>query len=189
MPVSRRTVVVSSLLIGAPWAFSIVLALAKPDPFEPVTLLDYVAVATFSATLAVFAPAAWLIARLAARSRWVTLPAVLTAGTALVAAIGNIVEDGFGISEAGGRIFVYGLGGLLLGLIALAVVLAVRRELSLAGLTAVSLVGLFSSVNGGGIFVVLAWLGMAIWSINRRSLEVVDGDAAVDDEGGAVRPA
>ena len=174
--------------MAATWLFELVLAAANPDPFDQGSCVDCLAVVTFSATLAVFAPAAWLIARLAARSRWVTLTAGLTAGGALVAAVGNIIEDGFRISEAGGRIFVYGVGGLLLGLIALAVVLAVRRELPLAGLTAVSLVGLFTSAQGGGIFVAIAWLGAAIWSFSRRS-EVVDRDAAVDDEGRAVRPA
>ena len=163
--VPRRPSPIVPVLVTATWVFQLGLATANPDPFNPVSFVDYLAVLTFSAALAAFAPAAWLIARLAtARTRWLFLASSVTAGGALVAAIGNIVEDGFGISEAGGLIFVSGLGGLLLGLIALTIVLAARRELQLAGLTVASLVGLFSSANGGGTIVAVAWLGVSIWS-------------------------
>ena len=166
---SRAACVGVSLLVGTIWALTYVLALASPDAVNPVSLVDYLAVVHFSALLAILAPAAWLIARMAGPSRAVAATAGITGVGGLIAAIGNVIEDGLRAKGVGGLIFVCGLGGLLLGLIGLAVVLALRRQALLAVLALVTFAGLFSSANGGAFLIPLGWLAFAAWVWGRRT--------------------
>lgn len=160
---SRTVAVVVSLLVGSIWALRYVLALADPDAWNPVSFVDYVATVHFRAMLAVLAPAAWLMAMMAGPSRAVVTTAGITAAGGFVAAIGNVIEDGLGAKDVGGLIFVCGLGGLLLGLIGLAVALALGRHALLAVLALVTLAGLFSSANGGAFLIPVGWFAVAAW--------------------------
>jgi hypothetical protein len=63
-----RIDVVIALAVGSTWGFLSVVFLTQPDPFQPIALIDYVAVVSFSVALAVLAPAAWLISKVAGRA-------------------------------------------------------------------------------------------------------------------------
>ena len=117
------------------------------------------------------AVAAWLVAGVAV---WrgpgsvVRGSAIITVVSGPVAGIGNLIEDGFGLKDVGGAIFVTGLGGSLIGLIGLTIALALGGRLALAGLCAATLVGMAASTQyGGGLVILAVWFGFAAW-IRRR---------------------
>jgi hypothetical protein len=126
-----------------------------------VNLLDWVAVVSFSLGLAALAPGAWLIAELAGRGRFVVSAAVILAVGGIVAAVANFIEDGLGV-KAFGDVFALGLFGVLSGLVALAVLLAVARRFVLVALPGATIAGLMLINDAGGGFLILAaWLVVA----------------------------
>ena len=64
----RRIGVVIACAVGSTWGFLSFVSFAHPDPFHPISFIDYVAVVSYSVALAALAPAAWLIARVAGRA-------------------------------------------------------------------------------------------------------------------------
>lgn len=151
-----------ALALGVTWAFRSVLEFARPNYVEPVSLFDWIAVVSFSVALALLAGAAWLITVLGGGSRPVVASAAVLALGGVVAAVANFVEDGLGIS-AFGLVFAGGLLGVLAGLVALALVLALRGRYWLAALAAATFVGLFASIEaGGGLLILAAWSLVAV---------------------------
>ena len=150
------------LAVGLSWAFVSGLPMAGADPFNPITLLDWAATLSFSAALAMLAPAAWLIAELAGRAKPVVASATLMAVGGLVAAAANFIEDGLGFKSFG-QVFAIGLFGVLAGPVGLAITLALRRRFLLAALAVATFAGMFSSGQAGGGFLILAaWLVLAV---------------------------
>lgn len=98
---SPRIDVVIALAVGSTWGFRSLLSFAQPDPFHQIRLIDYLAVVSFSVALAVLAPAAWLIARVAGRAMALhrrSAVAALAAAT-LVGAL-TFQDGGLGVAVA-----------------------------------------------------------------------------------------
>jgi len=145
---------VIALAVGLTWAFVSVREFANVP--------DLVGVLSFSVALAVLAAAAWLIAELSGPSKSVVAAAVIMAIGGLVAAIGNLIEDGLGV-KAFGAMYALGVFGVLVGLIGLVVSLALRRRFLLAALAAATFVGVQMSVEvGGGLLILASWLVVAV---------------------------
>ena len=162
----RQQVAVIAILIGAIWAVGGLMPLGAAQS-DPPTLLDQVAVPTFSLMLATFALVAWLIVGLARPSRWVLTGAATMAIGGIVAGVGNFAEDGLRIA---GAEYVYGLGffTLLIGLVGTTIVLLVRRELIPVLLVALSLAGFMIAADHGPNIVPVVWFGLAAWVLVRR---------------------
>jgi hypothetical protein len=88
------------LLTGFAWAVRSGLEFAKPDYYEPVTLLDWAAVISYSIAWLLSAGAALLLAR-DLEARLVRLVAVVFAVAASTAGLANVVEDAFDQSWGG----------------------------------------------------------------------------------------
>jgi hypothetical protein len=153
---------VIAVTVGSIWAVVSALAFTQADSFNPVNVLDWVATVSFSLALAALAAAAWLISELSGRSKPVVVAAAILAIGGLVAAIGNFIEDGLGV-KAFGVMYELGVGGVLAGLVGLAVTLAFGRRFRLAALAAATFAGvLMSSEAGGGFLILASWLVVAV---------------------------
>ena len=172
----RRIGVVIALAVGSAWGFLSVLAFAQPDPFTPIRFIDYLAVVSFSVALAVLAPAAWLIARVAGGAFWRGLGGIIR-GTAIILAVGglmagfgNLIEDGLQMKEVGGALFSIGLGGIFIGLLGMTFALALGGRWALAGLCAVTFGGMLASQQyASGLIVMAVWYAFAVWLWRGRS--------------------
>ncbi len=163
---SRGRVAFAAFLVGAIWAIGGLMPLGGQYS-DPMTFVDQVSSLTFSAMLAVFALVAWLVVRLARPSRWIVAVAAIMGIGGIVAGIGNFAEE---LLRIGGAEYVYGLGlfPFLIGLIAISIVLVVRRELVPAILVSVSLAGIISAMDHGPNLVPVIWFGFAAWVLVRR---------------------
>lgn len=152
---------VIAVTVGSTWALRSAVGFAHPNYVNPVTLLDWIAVVSFSVALAALAAGAWLIAELAGRGRSVVAAAVILATGGVVAAIANFIEDGLGV-KAFGDVFALGLGGVLVGLLALVALFSLARQFVLAALPVATVAGLMlSNEAGGGFLILVAWLAAA----------------------------
>ena len=159
---SARVGAAIALSIGLAWAYRSALELGRPNYVAPVELADWLAVVSFSVGLGLLGAAARLLADLAGRSRPIVALSWIVIIAAVVAATANFIEDGLAV-KAFGEVFALGLFGLLAGFAGLAAMLAWRRQWRLAAVAAATLVGLFTSVEAGGGFLILAaWLGVAV---------------------------
>jgi hypothetical protein len=149
------------MVIGLTWAVHSAVGFTDPNYGDPATLLDWLSVLSFSAGLAALAPGGWLITELSGGARSVGTAATVLAIGGVVAAIGNFVEDGLGI-KAWGDVFASGLAGALVALLAMVVILALSRRLSLAVVAAATFGGLMLSAGAGGFLVLAAWLAVAL---------------------------
>jgi hypothetical protein len=166
------------LSVGATFAFRSVVGFTGPNFWNATSLLDYVAVVSWSLALASLAAGAWLVAKLASGRRAVTAAAVVLGLGGLVAAVANLIEDGLGL-KAFGEIYAYGLGGILVGLLWLAIALVVARRWWLAALSLATLAGLFGTEYGGGLLILAGWAILAI-VLKRKGVgaRVTEGDPA-----------
>lgn len=163
---SPGRVALIAILVGATWAIGGMLPLGGQHS-DPMTVLDQASSLTFSAMLAVFALAAWLIVRLARPSRWILAVAAVMGIAGIVAGIGNFAEEMLRIP---GAEYVYGLGffGLLGGMIGTTIVLLVRREVVPLLLMALSIAGFMIAAGRGPNILPLVWVGFAAWVLVRR---------------------
>ena len=159
-----------ALAVGLTFAFRSLLSFAGPNFWNATSVLDYVAVVSWSVALGMLAPGAWLIAQISTGRRSVTAAAIVLALGGLVAAVANLIEDGLGV-KAFGEIYSYGLAGILGGLIWLAIALALARRWSLVALSVATFAGLFSSEFGGGLLILFGWsiLAIVLWRSQRLS--------------------
>ena len=151
-------------LTGAAWLARGAIGLAGPSYYAPVTALDFAAVWAMSGALLLTAGS--FLAMLRDRpspDRSVAIAAWTGAAGAVVAAIGNALEDALGV-DAGWMLFVIGAAATPLALIALGAFAlrggAARR--AVAGALFAAALGFFAADAGGlvltGIaFFVLAW--------------------------------
>ncbi|MEW5992317.1 MAG: hypothetical protein AB1736_13360 [Chloroflexota bacterium] len=152
---------VIAVAVGLAWAFRSLLSFVDPRFWDPITFLDWVAVISWSMALGLLAVGGWLIASLAGRGRAIGIAVSILAIGSVVAALANIVEDGLRVAWFG-DVYAFGLGGVLVGMLALAVTLAVGRRWWLAALALATFAGIFSSEHGGGLLILVAWLVVAV---------------------------
>ena len=152
-------------LTGAAWLARAVVGFAGPAYYAPVSALDFAAVWLMSGALVLTAVSFIGLLRAWPRpERSAALAAWAGAGGALIAAVGNALEDAFDV-DAGWMLFVIGAIATPLALIALGAFAlrggAARR--AVAGALFAAALGFFGADAGGlvltGIaFFVLAWL-------------------------------
>ncbi len=140
------------IAFGITWAVRSAIGLQDPQYYDPVTALDYAAVWTYSAALALSAGVVWLTGWLARTHRPSALSAMVVGAGLLVAAVANAIEDGFGMKWVG-TIYIVGamVGGYGLFVLAGTLAYAGARFLAVAALTMILGFILLGSV--GGFFV------------------------------------
>lgn len=152
------------LATGLVWAGrSLLGVLLHPDYWDPVTTVDFIAVWSWSLAFALTAVAVPLIARDAGAGRLASVTSVVVGVCAALAALGNIMEDAFGQSTWS-TVYVIGALGTLLGLIALAVLLAIARRPPSALAVFLIVAGMAMSSSGLGV---LALAGTVIAARDR----------------------
>ena len=156
----RRTSQAVWLLTGAAWAFRSLLELARPAYRDPVSLLDWTAVWSFSACWLLLGTSILLVGRLVP-GRAVLIVAVVVALGGLVAGIANGIEDGLGI-RAWGTVYVAGSLTALFGVGLLAAAVGAVGARTLAAWCVVLMFGLFLFVVGGGVIVLAVFAALAI---------------------------
>jgi len=153
------TTAVAWLLAGLAWAARSVMELAGPDYYEPVTLLDWTAVWSYSF--------AWLLSAVAVvlqgrdlRARPVQIVAALFAVAATVAGLANLIEDA--VHQAwGGTPYIVGFLVAWIALLPLAVVVWRTRARRAALLPVALFVAIALFNSGGGIILLLTAFGFA----------------------------
>jgi hypothetical protein len=130
---------------------------ARPDYWDPVALVDWIAVWSYSVAFALLAIAVPLLARDARAGRLVQIIAGIVALAAALAAVGNVAEDAFDIGAAS-TVYVIGALGTLIGLVAFAVGLAALRRTTFATVAALMTVGVAMTVGGLGFLVLVGAL-------------------------------
>lgn len=158
--VPAMTTRVAWLLAGLAWAARSVMEFARPDYYEPVTLLDWSAVVSYSIAWLLSAAAVLLLAR-DLGTRPVRVIAVIFAVAATVAGLANLVEDA--LDQAwGGTPYVVGFLVAWIALLPLAVAVwrTGARRVALLPMALFAAIALFNS--GGGIILLLAASGFAL---------------------------
>lgn len=144
------------VLTGLVWTGrSLLEVLAHPDYWDAVTALDWLAVWSYSLASALLALAISLLARDSRAGHFVDVTAVAVSFAAALAAVGNVIEDVFGVGGAS-TFYVIGALGTLAGLIGLAAafwIVGRRSSASVAALIAVGVPGM-----------VVGWVGWS-WSV------------------------
>jgi hypothetical protein len=147
-------------LAGLAWAGRSLLEFARPDYQEPVTLLDWLAVASFSI--------AWLLSAIAVillsgdvGDRTVRIVGRVFAIAAAIAGLANVAEDALGQSWAG-MPYVVGFLVAWLTLIPLGVAIwrTGWRRMAILPVTLFASIALFNS--GGGLIILVAAAAFAV---------------------------
>lgn len=154
--------------VGVVWCVRSLQSSADPQYEDPVSASDWFAVFSFSAALFATAFAVPLLAQMVG-ARAVFHVSLVTAVTAALAGLGNLVEDALQIDVAG---LFYGVGAGLtwVGLIAFTIAIALvgrgRRRL-LAAVPAATVIGWSLFESGGGVLILVAWLAAAAVTLSR----------------------
>jgi hypothetical protein len=141
-------------LTGLAWAIRSLLEFSQPGYSNPVTVLDWGAVWSYSIAWLMFVPSVLLLGRLAS-SRKVMVVATIFALGAVMAGSANAIEDGFGV-RAFGAVYLVGFLIAWLSLLPLAVVLWRARCPRLAGLVVALFVGVSLFTLGAGLIILVA---------------------------------
>ena len=158
---------------GLAWAGRTLLEFARPQYYDPVTALDFVAVWSSSLALGLLALAVPLLARDADAGRLTTAVAIVTGAASALAAIANGIEDGLGLKEFA-SLYVPAALGTLIGLLAFALLL-VREGHRRAGMVA----GWWCAIAGVSLgFGVLVLVGSLAAARDRSRLSIVGGSGA-----------
>ena len=149
-------------LLGAVWAARSLQSFLDPNFTSPNSAADWFAVISFSVAFALLPVGIWILLHRShlkpVSVRVLSVAAVVTAGSAAVA---NVVEDGFGVSEAG-TVYLVGATGTLLVLLVTALAVAIRGPRSLALVPLATLFGMLNFERGGGLIVLVAWAWLAL---------------------------
>ncbi len=139
------------LLTGVAWGSRALIGLAQPQYTDPVALLDWAAVWSYSLAWLLLAPSVLLLAQLTS-ARSAIVISLVCAGAAVVAGIANGLEDGLGFRQFG---IPYVAGVLVagFGLLALAAACARAGWSRLAALCVGLFVGILFISFGGGLIV------------------------------------
>ncbi len=162
MSVARGLQAALVVAFGVAWAIRSAIGLQDPQYWHPATPLDYAAVWTYSAALALSAGVIWLTGWLARAHRPSVVSALIVGAGLLITAVANAFEDGMAMKWVG-SIYVIGamIGGY--GLFVLAGVLAFSGARLLAGVALITVLGMMSHASIGGFFV----LGLSLWFAER----------------------
>lgn len=144
------------VVVGIAWATRALIGLTDADFWNATTLLDYTSVWTYSLALLLLAPALVILIRQAKSGRAAILVAWVGASGAVLAAVANGIEDGLGHKEFGAP-YVVGTSIVGLGLVALALLMAIGRRKLYALVPTLTVVGLFAFSLGGGFLVAATW--------------------------------
>jgi len=147
-------------LTGIAWAAASLLDTAGAQYWNPITLIDYLAVSLYSAAWILTAPAVLLMAA-ESTGRAPRILAMIFAVAAIAVGAANALEDAFGLRDLG-TFYVAGFLGALLTLIAVTVALLRAQPRRLAGVTAALLVGSAFVTSGGGVIVFAAMAALAL---------------------------
>ncbi len=161
-----------SLAAGALFVVRSAIEFAEPAYWDPVTLLDYSAVITATLVWTAVAVVMAILAR-AATHRATQIFLWLSAVGWAAGALGNLLEDAFGLAW-GGWPFVFGIqtGGIAMAISAV-LLLVPRSPLRMAGaFLAAILIGFTFSANGGWFLSAAALAGLAIWWVRRSKSTV-----------------
>ncbi len=161
-----RDQTIVAVTVGMAFGIRAAIGIGEPASQDPATLLDWLAVLTWSLALASLIPGTWLLMTLSSGvdrsgpNRWVTTSGTLVVAGAALAAVGNLLEAVLGL-ELGGLLYVVGVLALVLGLVALAGSLAFTPRRWLGLLAVATLIGMLAEQLGGLFLVSLAWLAAA----------------------------
>lgn len=172
-PVTTR---LAWLLAGLAWAGRSLLEFARPDYYEPVTLGDWLAVASFSMAWLLSAIAVLLLSR-EVGYRVVRILGWVFAIAAIVTGLANAVEDALGQSW-GGMPYVVGFFIAWLTLVPLAVVIwrAGSRRMAILPVALFASIALFNS--GGGLIILAVAMAFAVaphWFRSGESADMTTG--------------
>lgn len=142
------------LLAGIAWAVRSLLEFARPNYYDPVNMLDWAAVLSFSLAWLLSAAAVLLLSR-DVGTRSVRAIGLLFAIAAVVAGVANLAEDALRQSW-GGVPYIVGFLGAWLSLIPLtiAIWLSPARRAALLPLALFGSIALFN--GGGGLLILVA---------------------------------
>jgi hypothetical protein len=161
-------VVAVYLATGLVWTGrSLLEIVAHPDYWEPVTIIDWVAVWSYSLAFGLLALALPLLARDARAGRLVMFTSLTVGVAAALAAVGNVVEDAFEVAGAS-TVYVIGALGTLIGLLVFAAALLIARRPKAALLAGLIAVGIATMTIGLGFLVLVGGVLAARERISRR---------------------
>lgn len=164
--VQRQTAPLLFALTGIAWAARSVLSLWSPNYHAPATMLDWLAVVSFSVALLLLSVAIWPFARLVPSTFHVHLTTGLAACASAMAGAANFIEDGLRMNvNAAGTVYAVGAVVAALSLVGLAVAVAAAGRWRLALVPLATAVGFGLVERGGGLIVLAAWgaLAVAAW--------------------------
>jgi hypothetical protein len=149
------------LFSGLAWAARSLLELARPNYYEPTTLLDWSAVATYSLAWLLSAAAVLLLTR-DSGSAGVRTIGIIFMIAAIVAGLSNAIEDALDLAW-GGLPYIAGFLIAWLSLVPMAVLMwrAGDRRGAALPLALFASVALFNA--GGGIVVLVVGAAFAAW--------------------------
>jgi hypothetical protein len=143
------------LATGLVWTCrSLLEIVAHPDYWEPSTIIDWVAVWSYSLAFGLLALAVSLLARDARAGRLVMFTSLIVGVAAVLAAVGNAVEDAFDVAGAS-TVYVIGALGTLIGLLVLAAALLIVRRPKAALVAGLIAVGVVTMTIGLGFLVLV----------------------------------
>jgi hypothetical protein len=151
-PTVVRALVAVVLAWGVAWVVRSAVGVQGANYYDPVTVVDYVAVWSYSAVLLLSASICWIAGSLIRNRRAVRTVGWIAAVGFAVAGVANGLEDGFAF-EALGAVYVIGILSGAVGALVFAAALFGIRARSLAGLvfaTDVAFIGLTT------------WFGLAV---------------------------
>jgi hypothetical protein len=157
----RSTAVGICVAVGILWAARTGLAIGDPDDRDPSTLHDWLAVLTLSAAFASMAPGMLALGTLAEPTTWFRTAAGAVAVSALVAAVGNLLDNAVQ-TRSGALIWALGAAGVFAGLVALVFALLAERPRALARVPILSVVGIATVEVGGGLLLLAVWAWLAV---------------------------
>lgn len=157
------------VLTGTAWGARSLVALSDPAYTDPVSLLDWFAVVSFSAAFLLTA-AGLLILRESVRAGLnVTVAIVVVAVACVIAGAMNIVEDGLGVPSLG-PLYVVSALVVWLGVFVIAGMIAISPDRSLAFVPLLTGVGFTLLEIGGGVLITAGWWSFAIILVRRTRL-------------------
>ena len=149
------------LATGVAWALSSATLLASPTYWNPSTLLDWVAVVSYTLAWLLLAPAIVLATRLVP-SKSSRLVGIALAGAAAVTGLANLAQNGLG-TETANDLYVSGILLATILLVPLAYLFARDRSNRLALVAILLFVGIgFTSGGLGGLLVLAAFVALAL---------------------------
>ena len=156
------------ILVGVAFGALGVISLQDPDYWEPVTVLDYASIWTYSLALVLAGPALIILVRQARAGQGATALAWIIAGAAILTGVADAIEDGFD-QEAFGVLYLAGVTPFFLGQILLAILLGLGDRRAFALVPMFTFLGALAFNQGGGILIGATWAVFGILVLTGRT--------------------